>query len=112
MAYLLDTHTLLWYIGGDQKLSNSAAQTVSKGNTEVFVSISSLWEISIKTNIGKLEIEDDISQLKRDIDTYGFKLIEVSNNQYKSPTSPTSNKGNTPPLQARLYLWQYLTIVP
>ena len=53
--YLLDTHTLLWYLRNSQELSNLARQTIDTADY-VAVSIASLWEIAIKRSIGKLQI--------------------------------------------------------
>ena len=54
--YLLDTHTLLWYLRDTQDLSLLARQTIDNADY-VAVSIASLWEIAIKRSIGKLQIE-------------------------------------------------------
>ncbi len=54
--YLLDTHTLLWYLRDSQELSKLARQTIDNADY-VAVSIASLWEIAIKRSIGKLQIE-------------------------------------------------------
>jgi PIN domain nuclease of toxin-antitoxin system len=53
--YLLDTHTLLWYLRDSQELSELARQTIDNADY-VAVSIASLWEIAIKRSIGKLQI--------------------------------------------------------
>ena len=54
--YLLDTHTLLWYLRDTQDLSLLVRQTIDNADY-VAVSIASLWEIAIKRSIGKLQIE-------------------------------------------------------
>ena len=52
---LLDTHTLLWFLGNDSRLPENTRQKIEK-NKFVSVSIVSLWEIAIKANIGKLTL--------------------------------------------------------
>lgn len=52
MKYLIDTHTFLWFSLGSWELSQGAKQAAMGKNNEIFVSIASLWEISIKTAIG------------------------------------------------------------
>ena len=42
---LLDTHTLIWFMFDDRKLSELAASMIKSEET-VFASIASLWEIS------------------------------------------------------------------
>jgi len=52
MKALLDTHTLLWMIADDPRLSPVARQTISTA-AEVFWSAASLWEIGIKLSLGR-----------------------------------------------------------
>lgn len=54
MKLLLDTHTLLWAMSNNPKLSVSAGSAVSKLGNEVFVSVASVWEAAIKHRTGKL----------------------------------------------------------
>jgi len=54
MKLLLDTHALLWWLDGDQRLSPTARSLIGDENTIVFVSAASAWEISTKVRIGKL----------------------------------------------------------
>jgi PIN domain nuclease of toxin-antitoxin system len=54
--YLLDTHTLLWYLRDSHELSELAHKTIDEAD-DVAVSVASLWEIAIKRNIGKLRME-------------------------------------------------------
>jgi PIN domain nuclease of toxin-antitoxin system len=56
MRLLLDTHAFLWFIEGNLNLSNRARQLIEDENNQRFLSIASLWEISIKVSIGKLEL--------------------------------------------------------
>lgn len=56
MRYLLDTHTFLWFSSGSLELSAKARQIIAHKDNTIFLSIASLWEISIKTALGKLEI--------------------------------------------------------
>jgi PIN domain nuclease of toxin-antitoxin system len=57
MEYLLDTHTLLWYLEGDDQLSNKAKKEITDVKNNCFVSIASLWEIAIKSSLGKLNLK-------------------------------------------------------
>jgi len=56
MNCLLDTHTLLWMLVTPLKLSQKVTEILSSGNSIKYVSIVSLWEISLKYRIGKLKI--------------------------------------------------------
>ena len=53
MKYLLDTHTLLWFLQGDKKLSDKARQLIDSPHNEKFLSITSLWEIAIKVSLAE-----------------------------------------------------------
>ena len=54
---LLDTHTFLWYVGGDAALSKTCYELIENTENAVFVSTASLWEIAIKASLGKLELQ-------------------------------------------------------
>jgi len=51
---LLDTHTLLWWLAGDQALSDAAREAIADPDNEVFVSTASAWEIATKYQLGRL----------------------------------------------------------
>lgn len=53
VRYLLDSHTLLWWCAGDQKLSSNARKVI-ESQSEIIVSAASVWEIAIKSRLGKL----------------------------------------------------------
>jgi PIN domain nuclease of toxin-antitoxin system len=54
MRLLLDTHSLLWYLTSDPRLSKKAATVLADPETEAFVSAATLWEIVIKASLGSL----------------------------------------------------------
>jgi len=56
MAYLLDTHVLLWAMIEPGKLSQSAQKIIADVSVPKFISVSSIWEIAIKNRIGKLPL--------------------------------------------------------
>ena len=62
--YIIDTHTLLWYLRDSPELSTAARKTIDTENL-IFTSVASLWEIAIKHSIGKLELEFSISQIEQ-----------------------------------------------
>ncbi len=62
MSYLLDTHTLLWWLDENPTLSNQAATIISSPQNIIFVSAVSAWEISIKKAIGKLEAPNNLEE--------------------------------------------------
>ncbi len=66
MRFLPDTHTFLWFISGNPKLSDHARQLIENIENERWVSIASLWEISIKTSIGKLKLNITFPEIIKD----------------------------------------------
>ncbi len=63
MKYLIDTHILLWYLIGDQRIGNEVKHIVEDKVNFIFVSNASLWEIAIKVAIGKLKLKTNIIEL-------------------------------------------------
>jgi PIN domain nuclease of toxin-antitoxin system len=57
MKALLDTHTFLWAISGDKRLSRRAQQ-IFTGPNELWLSVAGLWEILIKVRVGKLPLPE------------------------------------------------------
>lgn len=55
MKFLLDTHAFLWFVNDDPQLS-LAAKTLMESEVDLLLSVASLWEISIKVSIGKLDL--------------------------------------------------------
>ena len=75
MRLLLDTHVLLWWLSDDRKLATSGRQIIANPNNDVFVSSASVWEISIKMALGRLEIELD--DLENAIARNGFRSLPI-----------------------------------
>ncbi len=56
MKYLLDTHTLIWFMRGDAMLSEKAKEIILTDYQNCYVSIASFWEMSIKSSLNKLDL--------------------------------------------------------
>ena len=56
MRYLLDPHSFLWFITGDSRLSQTARVLIENRTHSIFVSVACLWEIAIKSSLGKLTL--------------------------------------------------------
>jgi PIN domain nuclease of toxin-antitoxin system len=57
---LLDTHSFLWFVTADKKLSTTAEGLISVGENELLLSVASVWEIAIKVNTGRLPIPEPL----------------------------------------------------
>ncbi len=75
MRLLLDTHILLWWVGGDRRLSKSARDLIGSLENEVAVSAASLWEVAIKKNLGRLSV--DLGELRAAVEADGFDELAV-----------------------------------
>ncbi len=60
--YLLDTHTLLWFLFRQDELSDKVKEIIQSSD-DLYVSVVSFWEIAIKQSIGKLNISKTIVQI-------------------------------------------------
>ena len=81
MKILLDTNVLLWFISDNAKLSPEYKELIENPDNEIWVSIVSLWEITIKLNIGKLEIDENFETFFKVItQDYGFSILQISEN--------------------------------
>ncbi len=56
MNLLLDTHTLIWYLQGNEKLKPNNIKIIEDTANVLHFSIASIWEMSLKINNGKLTI--------------------------------------------------------
>ncbi|MBA2337360.1 MAG: type II toxin-antitoxin system VapC family toxin [Acidimicrobiia bacterium] len=56
MRLLLDTHVYLWWLLNSPRLHEAAAAAIAKPSTIVFVSAASVWEASIKSTLGRLDL--------------------------------------------------------
>jgi PIN domain nuclease of toxin-antitoxin system len=86
MKILLDTHTLLWFIEGDEQLSKKAKRLIEDSDNEVYVSFISFLEISIKLKIGKLHLTKSFKEIYQDtlmagIETMGLEFSHIENYQ-------------------------------
>jgi PIN domain nuclease of toxin-antitoxin system len=63
---LLDTHTFLWFIAGDPQLDAYARQLIEESNNERYLSVASVWEITVKSSLGRLIIPTPPTTLIRE----------------------------------------------
>ncbi len=73
MKYLLDTCALIYMIFDPGRLSSRAVE-ISEGENDLYVSIASIWEIMIKEQIGKLDIDEtsamEIEEICKEMDVH------------------------------------------
>jgi len=76
MNLLLDTHVLIWFTEGNDRLSVKARLEIENPSNAKFLSVASLWEIVIKVSNEKLEINQSFKEIN------DFLLINNSDNRY------------------------------
>ena len=60
MRLQLDTQVVLWWLDDSPRLGAEQRDLIEDAFNEVVVSAASIWEIAIKSRIGKLEVPDDL----------------------------------------------------
>lgn len=78
MRYIIDTHTFLWFNEGSDQLSKLSRKIIEDQNNEIFVSIASLWEISIKTALKKLEISGSYESVLDDLVQANIEILPIN----------------------------------
>jgi PIN domain nuclease of toxin-antitoxin system len=73
MRVLLDTHLLLWALSSPARLSKRARERIE--SSEVFVSAASIWEIGIKSAVGKLDA--DPAEVFAGVEPAGFCHLPI-----------------------------------
>jgi len=78
MKLLLDTHVFLWFIMGSALLSADTRALIEDEKNRKFISVASLWEIAIKSSIGKLSLSAPFDQLiPQQLSLNGFELLPI-----------------------------------
>ncbi len=75
-ANLLDTHTFIWFVIGDDQLSIKARKSIESGTN--YLSIASLWEIAIKVNLGKLKLNVPYEEIITQIAENNFQILPIT----------------------------------
>lgn len=79
MRYLLDTHSFLWFIAGDEQMSEKARDLIEDVENDICLSVGSLWEMSIKISLGKLTISGPFAEIiPRQIEQNSIDLMPIA----------------------------------
>jgi PIN domain nuclease of toxin-antitoxin system len=63
LKLLLDTHAALWFLAGDERLSEAARRHLTDDANRVLLSAAVVWEIAVKRSLGKLVVPDEYLSL-------------------------------------------------
>ena len=77
MRLLLDTHLLLWAAAGTG-LSPAAADLINDRENELFFSAASIWEVAIKSALGRPEFHLDAGAFRRELLESGYEELAIT----------------------------------
>lgn len=81
MRLLLDTHTFIWYVTDNPRLSANVKRLIEDENNEKLVSIASIWEMAIKHSIGRLNFNLPFMEfVRQQLSVSNIGLLEINLN--------------------------------
>ncbi|MEY3090281.1 MAG: hypothetical protein RL113_597 [Pseudomonadota bacterium] len=104
--YLIDTHIFLWLVFDPDKIENKKLEILKNPKNKIYMASISFWEIALKYNLGKLELNglapDDLPKIA---DKMGIEVLEIDkqimSSFYKLPKVDT----NKDPFD-RIIIWK------
>lgn len=66
---------MLWWLADDDQLGPGGRKLIEDPDTEVLVSVVSLWEMVVKLRVGKLQA--DVGEVREAILAAGFTVIDI-----------------------------------
>ena len=77
MTLLLDTHLLLWAAGDPGRLSSKAQNLLGDPATELMFSTASIWEVVIKSALGRDDFRVDPQRFRNGLIQNGYSELEI-----------------------------------
>lgn len=92
--YVIDTHIFLWLVFEPNKVEKTKLQLLKNPKNKVFIADISFWEISLKFNLGKLDLEGLMpDELPSFAEKMGIEILNMDQNImatfYKLPKMPS-----------------------
>ena len=79
MRLLLDTHALIWWVAGDQRVPVAARSAIVDDSNDKLISAASAWEIATKHRLGKLPGAEALAlDIRGAIAFQGFEELPVT----------------------------------
>jgi PIN domain nuclease of toxin-antitoxin system len=79
VRFLLDTHTLIWWMADDRRLSKLAHDLIKQKDNTSLVSAVSAWEIATKVRLGRLPAAADlVKNFVTDVTRERMEILAVS----------------------------------
>lgn len=106
MNYLLDTHFILWTLFEPNLINKKIKEIFLNEDHTKYVSGISLWEISLKYSLGKLEFEEtNPDEIYEKIIKSGFAISAIENNLFSSYYKLPIKPNHKDPFD-RMLIWQ------
>ena len=77
MRILLDTQAFIWFVENDKQLPSMVKKELEDSDQTIFVSIASLWEMTIKISLNKLHISCNIEEMINEVYRNGFEFLPI-----------------------------------
>ncbi len=87
MQLLVDTHLLLWSVAASKKLPPTAREMLTDPSNDVFYSAASVWEIAVKSGLGRDDFQVDMPSLLQAFVTAGFVELAITSTHAARVTS-------------------------
>ena len=79
MRLLLDTHIFLWLNSDPEKLPPAVLDTCQQSTNQLYLSLVSPWEIQIKQQLGKLQLDNPLSDIvEMQIEQNGLQILPIT----------------------------------
>ena len=79
MNLLLDTHALVWWTENNSRLGKRAKAAIQDDRSTVWISAATIWEISIKAAIGRLDVQSAFEKaLPLEMERSGFRALPIA----------------------------------
>jgi len=92
MNFLIDTHVFLWMAAEPEKLSVKAEKCIMNAENALYLSIVSLWEMQIKTQLGKLALDVPLDELWYKQQTQSNILLLLTKEEHVWELAPTTQR--------------------
>ncbi len=77
MKILIDTHAFIWFAEDDSQLDETMKRLIEKPANDIFLSIASIWEMAIKMQLKKLNLDKSIEDIIDLVTLNGFEFLPI-----------------------------------
>lgn len=79
MNYLIDTHTFIWFVEGNPRLSTLARAHIEEPANVIYLSIASVWEMAIKVSLRKLSVAQPFDEfIMHQISVNDIMILDIA----------------------------------